>query len=127
MVKRIARLGFTLVELLVVMVIITTLLTLAVPRYFHSVDKSKETVLKDDLALMRDAIQHYYADKGMYPEKLQDLESERYLRRIPVDPITDSALTWVVVAPEDSTKGAVYDVQSGAPGKSLDGVPYAQW
>lgn len=119
--------GFTLIELLVVMVVIATLLTIAVPRYFHSVDKSKEAVLRENLAAMRDALQKYYADKGRYPEKLEDLERDRYLRRVPVDPITSSATTWVVVPPADPVKGAVYDVQSGAPGKSIDGSPYHEW
>jgi general secretion pathway protein G len=119
--------GFTLIELLVVMAIIATLLTIAVPRYFHSIDKSKEAVLRENLAAMRDALQKYYADKGRYPEKLNDLERDRYLRRIPVDPITNSSATWVVVAPADPVKGAVYDVQSGAAGKSIDGSPYSEW
>jgi len=128
MVRRaLAGRGFTLIELLVVMVIIATLLTIAVPRYFHSVDKSKEAVLRENLASMRDALQKYYADKGKYPEKLEDLERDRYLRRIPVDPITNSSASWVVIAPSDPVKGAVYDVHSGAPGKSIDGSPYSEW
>lgn len=119
--------GFTLIELLVVIAIIATLLMLAVPRYFHSVDKSKEAVLHEDLALMRDAVQKYYADKGRYPERLDDLARDKYLRKIPVDPITGSAATWVVVPPQDPANGEVYDVHSGAPGKALDGTPYADW
>ena len=121
------RRGFTLIELLVVTAIIATLLTLAVPRYFHSVEKSKEAVLKENLVLMRDALQKYYADKGKYPDKLDDLERDKYLRRVPLDPVTSSAATWIVVPPQDPVKGAVYDVLSGAPGKSLDGVPYSEW
>ena len=119
--------GFTLVELLVVIAIIATLLTLAVPRYFSSVEKSKEAVLKENLALMRDAVQKYYGDKGKYPEKLEDLAKDRYLRKIPVDPVTDSDTTWVVVPPQDAAKGGVYDVQSGAPGRALDGTAYSEW
>ena len=119
--------GFTLIELLVVMAIIATLLTLAVPRYFHSVEKSKEAVLHEDLAQMRDSVQKYYADKDKYPERLDDLVRDKYLRKIPVDPITRSAATWIVVPPDDPDKGGVYDVRSGAPGKGLDGIPYAQW
>ena len=121
--------GFTLVELLVVIAIIGTLLALAAPRYFRSVDRSKETVLRQDLVVMRDAIQKYYADKGRYPEKLDDLVADKYLRRMPVDPITESMATWIVVPPPGDmpTTGRVYDVRSGAEGNATDGTPYAAW
>ena len=122
-----ARPGFTLIELLVVLAIIAVLLTLAVPRYFGSLDKSKEAVLREDLFQLRDAIGKYYGDKGKYPESLEALATEKYLRKVPVDPITESATTWVVVAPEDPQKGGVYDVKSGAQGKSSDGSVYAEW
>jgi general secretion pathway protein G len=122
-----ARSGFTLIELLVVMTVIAILLTLAVPRYFGSLDKSREAVLKEDLYQLRDAIGKYYGDKGKYPETLEALATERYLRKIPVDPITESAASWVLVAPEDPQKGGVYDVKSGAQGKSTDGSAYADW
>ena len=122
-----ARSGFTLIELLVVLAIIAVLLTLAVPRYFGSLDKSKEAVLREDLFQLRDAIGKYYGDKGKYPESLEALATEKYLRKVPVDPITESATTWVVVAPEDPQKGGVYDVKSGAQGKSSDGSVYAEW
>jgi general secretion pathway protein G len=122
-----ARRGFTLIELLVVMAIIAVLLTLAVPRYFGSMDRSKEAVLKEDLFQLRDAIGKYYGDKGKYPESLEALATEKYLRKVPVDPITESASTWVVVAPEDPQKGAVYDVKSGAQGKASDGSVYSEW
>jgi general secretion pathway protein G len=121
------RCGFTLVELLVVIAIVGTLLTIAVPRYFASVERSKEAVLKENLAVMRDAIQKYYGDKGKYPDKLEDLAAAKYLRKIPVDPITASASTWVAVPPKESDKGGVYDVHSGAPGKSIDGSTFAEW
>ena len=121
------RSGFTLIELLVVLAIIAVLLTLAVPRYFGSLDKSKEAVLREDLFQLRDAIGKYYGDKGKYPESLEALAAEKYLRKVPVDPITESATTWVVVAPEDPQKGGVYDVKSGAQGKSSDGSVYAEW
>jgi general secretion pathway protein G len=121
------RRGFTLIELLVVMAIIAVLLTLAVPRYFGSMDKSKEAVLKEDLFQLRDAIGKYYGDKGKYPESLETLATEKYLRKVPIDPITESATTWVVVAPEDPQKGAVYDVKSGATGKATDGSTYSDW
>ena len=120
-------LGFTLIELLVVMAIIATLLTIAVPRYFGSLDRSKEAVLKENLYQMRDAISKYYADKGKYPESLDSLMTDKYLRKVPVDPITDSAATWVAVPPEDPQKGGVYDVKSGAQGKATDGSEFASW
>ena len=119
--------GFTLVELLVVIAIIGTLLSIAVPSYFKSVDRSKEAVLKENLVVMRDALQKYYADKGKYPEKLEDLAGEKYLRKIPVDPITESSSTWIAVPPKETEKGGVHDVQSGAPGNAIDGTPYAEW
>ena len=119
--------GFTLIELLVVMTIIALLLALAVPRYFHSVEKSKETVLRDDLSIFRDALDKYYGDNGKYPDNLDDLVTKKYLRAIPRDPITDSTTTWVTVPPDDPSKGLVYDVKSGAPEKALDGTLYAEW
>jgi len=119
--------GFTLIELLVVLAIIATLLTIAVPRYFSSVDKSKEAVLKENLYQLRDAIGKYYADRGKYPESLQALATDKYLRSVPLDPVTDSASTWIVVAPEDPQKGGVVDVRSGAQGKALDGTEFSTW
>jgi general secretion pathway protein G len=114
------RVGFTLIELLVVMAVIATLLTLALPRYFGSIDKSKEAVLKENLFQLRDAISRYHADKGKYPETLEALASDKYLRKVPLDPITDSATTWILIPPEDRQKGGVYDVKSGSP-------QYEQW
>ncbi|HEX8979144.1 MAG TPA: prepilin-type N-terminal cleavage/methylation domain-containing protein [Parasulfuritortus sp.] len=119
--------GFTLIELLVVMSIIALLLTIAVPYYFNSVRHSREAVLHEDLALMRDALDKRYGDTGRYPDALQDLVSRHYLRSIPVDPITGSATTWVVVPPEDPDQGGVYDVKSGAPGQGSNGQPYTDW
>ena len=119
--------GFTLIELLVVMAIIATLLTLAVPRYFGSIEKSKEAVLRENLNQMRDALQKYYGDKGKYPDALEALAAEKYLRKVPVDPVTESSTTWVVVAPDDPKKGAVFDVRSGAQGQASDGTTYGDW
>jgi general secretion pathway protein G len=119
--------GFTLIELLVVLAIIATLLTIAVPRYYSSLDKSREAVLKENLYQLRDAIGKYYADRGKYPETLQALATDKYLRSVPLDPVTDSATTWIVVAPEDPQKGGVFDVKSGAAGKAIDGTEFATW
>ena len=122
-----ARRGFTLIELLVVLSVIALLLTLAVPRYFASLDRAKEAVLREDLNQLREAIQRYQSDKGKYPETLEALAAEKYLRKLPVDPITESAASWVIIAPEDPLKGGVYDVKSGAAGNGQDGKPYAEW
>jgi len=119
--------GFTLIELIIVMAIIATLLTIAVPRYYASLDRSKEAVLKENLYQMRDSIGKYYADKGKYPATLDALASDKYLRKVPVDPITESAESWVVVPPQDPEKGGVFDVKSGAQGKALDGTEYSAW
>ena len=126
MVKR-RSFGFTLIELLIVLAIVGTLLTLALPRYFGSVDKSKEAVLKENLYQLREAISRYHSDKGKYPENLESLAADKYLRRVPLDPITESAATWIVIAPEDPQKGGVYDIKSGAQGKARDGSEFAQW
>lgn len=119
--------GFTLIELLVVMSIIATLLALAVPRYIGNIDKAKEAVLRENLSSLRDVIDKHYADTGTYPAVLEQLVTLRYLRKIPVDPITDSNQTWVLVAPPDPKKGAIYDVHSGAAGKARDGTMYRTW
>lgn len=121
------RTGFTLIELLVALAIIATLLTLAAPRYFNSIDKAKEDVLRENLYLLRDAVDKFYMDKGRYPDKLEDLVTQRYLRRIPVDPVTDSAATWVIQPPANGIPGAVYDIHSGAPGKARDGSAFSTW
>ncbi|HSG76154.1 MAG: prepilin-type N-terminal cleavage/methylation domain-containing protein [Betaproteobacteria bacterium] len=117
--------GFTLIELIVVMAIVALLLTVALPRYFGHLDRSKEAVLRADLATMRDALDKHYADRGRYPERLEDLATRRYLRAIPVDPITESATTWI--AQVDAAHGGVYNVRSGAPGEGENGVRYADW
>ena len=119
--------GFTLIELMIVLSIVGLLLPIALPRYFGSIDRSKEAVLKENLFQMREAISRYHADKGRYPETLEALASDKYLRRVPLDPVTESTATWIVVAPEDPQKGGVYDVRSGAQGKATDGSEFAQW
>lgn len=119
--------GFTLIELLVSLTIIALLLSIVVPRYFGSVERAEEAVLKDDLSIMRDALDKHFADTGRYPDALQDLATKKYLRSIPTDPITQSSSSWIVVPPSDPALGAVYDVRSGAPGSDRSGKPYVQW
>ncbi len=119
--------GFTLIELLVVMAIVAVLLTLAVPRYFGRVEAANEAALRDDLHQMRDALDKYYGDNNRYPEKLDDLVTKRYLRRIPPDPMTGSDKTWVAVPPDNPRMGGVADVRSGAEGNGRDGKPYKEW
>lgn len=119
--------GFTLIELMVTLAILATILTLAVPHYFGNVDATRESVLHEDLYLLRDAIDKHLADKGRYPDTLDDLVTARYLRKIPRDPITDRTDTWVVAPPADPDLGAVFDVHSGASGKARDGTQYKEW
>lgn len=118
--------GFTLIELIVVMAIIALLMTVALPRYFRSVDKSKEVALKENLQVMRVTLDKFYGDHGRYPDSLDDLVSSQYLRAVPVDPMTESAKTWVTLTSPDPDKMGIFDIKSGANGKTADGVPYDQ-
>lgn len=119
--------GFTLIELLVVMAVIALLLTLISPRYFDSVQRSKEAVLRQNLHALRDVIDKYHGDNGRYPDALSDLIAKKYIREIPRDPITDSAGSWIIVPPDAPNSGGVYDVHSGAEGLSRDGSAYKDW
>jgi general secretion pathway protein G len=119
--------GFTLIELLVALAIVATILTLAAPRYFSNVGKTKEAILREDLFVLRDAIDKYYSDQNHYPKVLADLVAGKYLRSVPVDPFTLSANSWAVTPPADPSQGAVYDVHSTAPNKASDGTWYKDW
>jgi general secretion pathway protein G len=120
--------GFTLIELLVVLAIVATLLSIAAPRYLRSVDDAREAALKSNLSQLREAIDHFHADRGTYPQSLPELVDKRYLRTVPLDPITESAQTWQVLPPPGAEdKSQVYEVRSGAPGASRSGEPYANW
>lgn len=119
--------GFTLIELLTVMAIIALLLALALPKYFNHIDKSREVILKQDLAVMRDAIDKFHGDKGRYPESLNELVDTRYLRAVPIDPITEAPNTWVTLPPPADETGAVYDVKSSAPGTAKNGTAFSEW
>lgn len=127
--KNLARrsMGFTLIELLVVLGIIALMLTLAVPRYFPTIDAAKEAMLAENLRNMRSTIDQYYADTGRYPETLVQLVEKKYLKALPIDPITESTETWIILAPEDDTRGNVYNIKSGASGNDRNGKPYLDW
>jgi general secretion pathway protein G len=121
------RAGFTLVELLVVMALIALLLSIAIPRYMNSVEKSREAVLRANLHLTRQMLDKYYEDHGRYPDSLAGLVDRRYLRSVPQDPVTGSSETWVIVVPEAPEQGGVQDIRSGAAGSALDGSAYGEW
>ena len=110
------KLGFTLVELMVVLTVIALLLSVVVPDYVGRMKRAEEAVLQENLAVMRDALDKHYADAGRYPASLDELVSKRYLRSIPRDPFTRSAGTWVAVAPADPKSGGVFDIHSSAQG-----------
>ncbi len=119
--------GFTLIELLVVMAIVALLVSIAVPRYVGALEKSKETALRQTLTVTRDALDQYYGDNGKYPDTLAALVNKRYLRTLPIDPLTGSNSSWTVVAPDDPAKGGVIDIHSGADGVGRDGKPFREW
>jgi general secretion pathway protein G len=125
--------GFTLIELLIVIAIIGIIAGIAVAQLRTAPQKAREAVLKEDLYAMRDVIDQYFADKGKYPESLDALVDEGYLRKIPEDPITKSSDTWQIVHSEetdedpDAAAGGVIDVKSGADGTALDGSSYSDW
>ena len=119
--------GFTLIELLVVMAIIGTLLSIAVPRYFHSLEHARETVLKQDLVVVREAIDKYYADLDAYPDTLPALVEKRYVRSIPIDPYTKLTDTWTLIPSEDPDHPGVRDIHSGAADLAADGTPVSTW
>ena len=121
-----AGFGFTLIELLVVMAVVALLLTLALPRYFQSIEVSKETILMENLRVTRDAIDKFYGDVGRYPESLEELVEKKYLRSLPYDPIAESSERWVIAAPPSDLKGSVYDLRSGAPGAARNGKPFGE-
>jgi general secretion pathway protein G len=124
--------GFTLIELMVVMAIISVLLAIAVPVYQKSIIRAKESVLRNNLFTIRNMIDEYTIDKQKAPESLQDLVSEGYLRQVPQDPMTNSDQTWKTIMEETPVSGSsgtpgLYDIRSGSDKKALDGTNYADW
>ena len=124
--------GFTMIELMIVMAVITILVSIAVPFYQKSIIRSKESVLKNNLFTMRTVIDEYTMDKGKAPQSLQDLVTEGYLRNLPVDPMTSSDQSWKIIM-EDATSSVsqnepgIFDVRSGSDKTSLEGTAYADW
>lgn len=124
--------GFTLVELLIVMSLIATLATIGIVAYRDTVQRGREAVLRENLYRMREAIDQHYADKGKYPESVEELVSSGYLRRVPVDPMTDSDATWEIEQAEPDPSNltlepGVYNVRSGSERVALDGTNYRDW
>ena len=124
--------GFTLMEMMIVMVLIVILAGIGLSVYGNSVTRAKEATLKEDLFQMRDAIDQYYADKNKYPGSLEDLVSDKYLRAVPVDPFTASAETWQTTMSEPdpsnpTLQSGISNVKSGSDQTGLDGSRYADW
>jgi general secretion pathway protein G len=124
--------GFTLIELLVVMSLIVVLSSVALVGYQNSIVRAREATLMDDLFKLREAIDQYYADKQKWPATLEDLVTDGYVRKIPEDPMTNSADTWQTVAAEadpanPTAEPGIFDVKSGSDKTALDGKPYTEW
>jgi prepilin-type N-terminal cleavage/methylation domain len=124
--------GFTLIELMIVMVIIGLLAAIAVPMYVQSVRHAKEAVLKEDLRTLRSAIDSYTVDKQKAPQTLEDLVQSGYIKSMPKDPFTNRTDTWVPAQDDtlmslDQTDSGINDVHSGAPGAAADGTSYSSW
>jgi general secretion pathway protein G len=124
---RTGRRGFTLIEVLIVMALVALLLTIAIPRLFGSLEKSRETALQENLKVMRTSLDKYYADKGHYPDSLTQLVEDKYLRAVPIDPITESSTTWITENAVGQDISGISDVKSGAPGNASDGTAFASY
>ena len=120
--------GFTIIELMVVLAISAVLLTIVMPSYLGHVQRTKEAVLRENLKVLRVSLDQYYADRGHYPHELKALVTEHYLRAIPLDPITNSAESWIVVTRNGNRQREIVDIHSGAPGSGHhDPREYQQW
>lgn len=130
--RRVSQRGFTLIELMVVMAIISVLLAIAIPIYEKSLVRARESVLRNNLFTIRTMIDEYTVDKEAAPQSLQDLVSEGYLRQVPQDPITNSDQTWRITMEDTPVGGStsapgIFDVHSGSDKTSLEGTPYSEW
>jgi general secretion pathway protein G len=124
--------GFTLIELMIVMSIVTIIMAIAVPMYQKAIVRAKESVLRNNLFTLRTLIDEYAFDKQKAPQSLEDLVREGYLRQVPVDPITGSNQTWRVIQEDpmsgvSQTEPGIYDVRSSSEQVSLEGTPYSEW
>jgi general secretion pathway protein G len=127
-----SRTGFTMIELMIVMAVITILVSIAIPFYQKSIIRSKESVLKSNLFTLRTVIDEYTVDKTKAPQSLEDLVQEGYLRAVPMDPMTGDAQSWKVIMEDamtsvNQTEPGIFDVRSGSDKISLEGTPYAEW
>lgn len=125
--KSLGKKGFTLIELMIVMTIIGILVSIAQPNFQKAIIRAKETSLRKTLFVLRDVIDQYYADHGTYPETLETLVEEHYIRAVPEDPFTRSKTSWIVIPPEGSEESGVYDIHSGSDLVALNGTPYNEW
>ncbi|MGH9666840.1 MAG: type II secretion system protein [Bryobacteraceae bacterium] len=130
--ERTSRSGFTLIELMIVMTVISILVAVAVPIYQKSIVRAKESVLRNNLFTLRTVIDEYTYDKQKAPQTLDDLVTEGYLRQVPVDPMTGSDQSWKIIMEDalnsaNQTEPGIFDVRSGSDQTSLDGTPYAEW
>lgn len=121
------RRGFTMIELLVVLAVVAMLLSLVAPRYLSQADKAKEAVLKENLSGLRTALDQYYGDKGQYPEQLEQLVQARYLRKLPLDPLTSRNDSWQLVTMDQDGRKVIYNIKSGASGNGRDGSAFDTW
>ncbi len=126
------RFGFTLIELMIVMAVIAVLMSVALPIYTRSIQRSKESVLKNNLFTLRTVIDEYTYDKQKAPQTLQDLVSDGYLRQVPMDPITGNNESWKLIMEDatntvNQTQPGIFDVRSGSDLTSLEGTPYSEW
>jgi general secretion pathway protein G len=126
------RAGFTIVELMIVVTVISILLAMAVPYYQRTLIRSKESLLRNNLFTMRTVIDEYTIDKGKAPQSLNDLVTEGYLRAVPVDPMTGQNNTWRIIMEDaqnavNQSEPGIFEVQSGSDKTSLEGIPYSEY